>query len=182
MITKKGIAKLIRLHEKGWSMGCLAKHMKLTVKDARMILSYGIFIDDSHKKYLEYKAQKTKSDKELLKKLSRFYAMKRKAERPYYILETRLYMFVRKTKSPPISIEQVFKKFGMEPKCYLTGEPIDYKNAKTYHLEHKIPMYSGGLSTIDNLELAIPMANQMKSNLSMDEFIAMCKKIAKRFE
>ena len=63
------------------------------------------------------------------------------------------------------------------PHCYLTGRPIDLLKPKSYHCDHIIPVSKGGLASLDNLALACKDANIAKGNLSIDDFISLCKEI-----
>lgn len=76
-----------------------------------------------------------------------------------------------------ITLEDVLNKIGNEPKCYLTGLPIDLDSPKTYSLDHKIPISQGGDNSINNLELCSKQINQCKSNLTPEQFIEVCKKV-----
>lgn len=99
----------------------------------------------------------------------------------YDKLRYRLNGFKRKSiNTDNFTIDEFLAKFA-NPKCYLTGVAIDLYKSK-YHLEHIIPISSGGSSNLDNLELSIPIANIMKSNVPLDEFIATCKLIASNFQ
>ena len=49
------------------------------------------------------------------------------------------------------SIEELRKKLGDNPICYLTGEPIDLLERDEYTLDHIIPRAKGGKNTLDNL-------------------------------
>lgn len=82
----------------------------------------------------------------------------------------------------PFTPQEVIDKFGPNPTCYLTGAPIDYTKPETYQLDHIIPCYLNGSGNLDNLQLCAPMANNMKNQYLLDEFLDMCEKIAKRKE
>jgi 5-methylcytosine-specific restriction endonuclease McrA len=72
--------------------------------------------------------------------------------------------------------EDVVNKFGAETNCYLSGEPINlFEN--TYSLDHIIPSSKGGENTLENLGITHKTVNNMKTNLSVDEFLFWCKKI-----
>ncbi len=72
---------------------------------------------------------------------------------------------------------ELLEKIGSNPKCYLTGKPIDLDNPKTYHLDHIIPATKGGSNNIDNIGLLEPIVNKMKHDLMIDEFIDKCIQI-----
>ena len=62
-------------------------------------------------------------------------------------------------------------------KCYLSGRPFDLDDTGTYHFDHIIPQSENGSSGLENLGLCVPEANQAKSNLSVDEFLELCKDV-----
>lgn len=82
-------------------------------------------------------------------------------------------------KSMPLSftVEDVITKFGENPKCYLTGKPIDIYKPRTYHFDHIVPRSKGGENTLDNLQICTKQANQAKHDLSCKEFIELCKQV-----
>jgi 5-methylcytosine-specific restriction endonuclease McrA len=95
------------------------------------------------------------------------------------ILYFKLRTFNGKSYTNMITFEQALEKFGPNPKCYLTGTPIDLSKPSTYELDHIIPKSRGGDNSIDNLGLASKQANQAKGNMTNEEFIALCKQIVK---
>ena len=62
-------------------------------------------------------------------------------------------------------------------KCYLSGRDIDLDNASSFHFDHIVPKSKGGTHDLDNLGLCVPEANVAKGELSVDEFIALCKDV-----
>lgn len=78
---------------------------------------------------------------------------------------------------PLLNLDEVKKKLGDNPICYLTGEPIDLSDMKKYSLDHIVPISKGGKSTLDNLGLATKETNQAKSDLTKEEFLALCVKV-----
>jgi len=75
------------------------------------------------------------------------------------------------------TIKDVIDKIGKSPICYLTGDLIDIQKTNAYAFDHMIPRSKHGDSSIDNLGLCTKEANQAKSDLTPDEFIALCKKV-----
>jgi 5-methylcytosine-specific restriction endonuclease McrA len=75
------------------------------------------------------------------------------------------------------NVEDIIKKFGEKPKCYITGDDIDISRTGEYSFDHKIPSSRGGPSTLDNLGICTKEANQAKSNMTPDEFFTFCKRI-----
>lgn len=66
-------------------------------------------------------------------------------------------------------------------KCYLTGRPIDINDFNTYEFDHILPKNLGGDSSFENLGVARPEANRAKSDLTLDEFIGLCKDVLLNF-
>ena len=73
--------------------------------------------------------------------------------------------------------QDVIKKFGNNPVCYLTGQPIDLDKPETYNLDHIIPASRGGTNDLGNLGLCIKEANQAKGDLLVEELHDLCKQI-----
>ena len=65
-------------------------------------------------------------------------------------------------------------------KCYLTGRNIDLTK-DDYHLDHIIPISKGGSCTLDNLGFTCPEANWSKSNLTLEEYLSLCKEVLENF-
>jgi hypothetical protein len=65
-------------------------------------------------------------------------------------------------------------KIGNEPKCYLSGEPINLYETKSYSIDHITPASKGGENTIENAGLISFSINKMKSDISVEEFLEKC--------
>lgn len=76
------------------------------------------------------------------------------------------------------TLAQLKDKIGNKPTCYLTGEAIDLSKPDTYSLDHIVPVSKGGQSTLENCGLASMSVNYAKQNLSVEEFVALCKRVA----
>ena len=66
-------------------------------------------------------------------------------------------------------------------KCYLTGRPIDIEDFNSYEFDHIVPRKLGGASSFENLGIAKPEANRAKSDLTLEEFILLCKDVLVNF-
>lgn len=75
------------------------------------------------------------------------------------------------------SWRDVIKKYGWETTCYLTGRVLNLRQPRTYHFDHKVPYSKGGSSNIDNLGITCREANLAKSNLTIEEFLQICKEV-----
>lgn len=69
---------------------------------------------------------------------------------------------------------------GTNTKCYLTGTPINIETDK-YSLDHIVPVEKGGTNELDNLGITIPEANASKTNLTVEEYVNLCKKVLENF-
>lgn len=104
----------------------------------------------------------------------------------YRILYLKLKAFFRdrKTMIPdklPITIDQLINKIGPEPKCYLTGQLLDLNKAREFAFDHIIPVSRGGQNTLDNLGLCTKIANASKTDMTLDEYINLCKNVLENF-
>lgn len=71
----------------------------------------------------------------------------------------------------------VIAKFSWHTHCYLTGEPINLREPKSYEFDHKIPYSKGGSCEIDNLGIATKKSNQAKKDMTLEEFVELCKSV-----
>jgi len=71
----------------------------------------------------------------------------------------------------------VVEKFGKDTTCYLTGEPIDIQLTSEYHFDHIIPISKGGGNSLSNLGICTKDANQSKTDMTVDEYLDLCKKV-----
>lgn len=70
---------------------------------------------------------------------------------------------------------------GLQTKCYLTGRAINIENSEEYELDHIIPVSKGGSCELTNMGIACVAANQAKKDLSVEEFIQLCKEVCENF-
>ena len=75
------------------------------------------------------------------------------------------------------SYKDVVAKYGMNPKCYLTGEELNFLEPESYQLDHIIPVSKNGDNSLDNLGVVSPQANRVKSDLTVDELLDICRRI-----
>lgn len=71
----------------------------------------------------------------------------------------------------------VIEKFGWNTSCYLTGRPVDLRETRAYEFDHKVPISKGGSNEFDNLGIACREANRAKSDMSLSEFLTLCKEV-----
>jgi 5-methylcytosine-specific restriction endonuclease McrA len=79
------------------------------------------------------------------------------------------------TKQIKFNTEQLIKKIGNNPICYLTGQAIDLNKPETYSLDHIIPLAKGGSSTIENVGLTTKEANLAKHDKTPEDFLRLCR-------
>ncbi len=75
------------------------------------------------------------------------------------------------------TVEEFLEKVGDNPICALTGKPIDLMNSRSYQLDHIVPRSKGGSNSLDNCQLLSREANQAKHDLSLNEFIQLCRDV-----
>ena len=68
-------------------------------------------------------------------------------------------------------------KFGENPRCYLTGEPINLDAIETYEFDHIKPVAQGGNNSLENLGLCLRDINRAKQDKTPEEFIEICKRV-----
>lgn len=69
---------------------------------------------------------------------------------------------------------------GTKVNCYLTGTPIDLEK-DNYCFDHIVPVSKGGTNDLSNLGITIPIANYSKSDLTVEEYLELCKKVLEHY-
>lgn len=69
---------------------------------------------------------------------------------------------------------------GINTRCYLTGRAINIEK-DDFALDHKIPVSKEGTNELSNMGIAIPEANASKTNLTLEEYISLCKEVLENF-
>lgn len=82
---------------------------------------------------------------------------------------------IREDKS--FTFSEFLDVLNKNPYCYLTGRKLDINNLKSWHIDHIIPISKDGKTTLDNILPVCKEANQAKHNLSVADFINLCKDI-----
>lgn len=75
------------------------------------------------------------------------------------------------------SYKDVLDYYGEQTTCYLTGRTINLLEPRSYHFDHKVPASKGGDTSFNNLGIACKEANKAKDDLSIEEFIQLCKDV-----
>lgn len=77
--------------------------------------------------------------------------------------------------------KDVIKYFGgTTVNCALTGRKIDILK-DPYCIDHIIPVAKGGTNELENMAIVVPEANAAKSDLTNEEFVALCKEVCEHF-
>ena len=80
-----------------------------------------------------------------------------------------------KTGGDPYS--DYINKILKSPTCYLTGSLINLEDGSTYQLDHITPISKGGDCSCDNMGLTLRNANMSKFDMTLSEYISLCKKV-----
>ncbi len=83
------------------------------------------------------------------------------------------------TNDPDLTLDKLQIKIGDNPRCYLTGIPINLDNPNEYSLDHILPLSNGGKNTLDNCGLTSMVANQLKNDSTLPELYNICELILK---
>jgi 5-methylcytosine-specific restriction endonuclease McrA len=75
------------------------------------------------------------------------------------------------------TVQEFLNKVGDKPACSLTGRSIDLMKPRSYQLDHIVPRAKGGDNSLDNCQLTCKEANQAKHELTVDEFISLCREV-----
>lgn len=75
--------------------------------------------------------------------------------------------------------EDLINRFGMRPKCYLTGKELNFEDPDSYCLDHIVPVSRGGTNDLDNVGITSPLINMSKTSFTKDEFLDMCEEVLK---
>lgn len=181
--------KILELRSKGYSYGQIQK--ELGCSKATISFHCGENQKDKHsQRQLKFRKTNPISDK-----LSKFLTPRKKYKtilsKRYTniakILGKKIIQFhqTRKFKQERISftmsftVKELMSKIGDNPKCALTGKPIDLTKPRTYHLDHIIPASKGGKSTLDNCQILLKEVNEAKRDMLQEDFIQMCENVVK---
>lgn len=155
---------------------CVLYHLMIDIKQ---------MVQRQRRRFNTWQKKKSNRIASIIKKLKQADKKRTHAERrAEYVAKLKALPFStlkqRLIKWHGVSVDQVTAKFGLSPTCYLTGLPINYDDGSTYHLEHVEPRSKGGPSNLDNMRLAHPVANLIKGDKSLEEFIRICCLVADR--
>ncbi len=141
---------------------------------------------DGQKEKSNNRRRKNRKDQHpFVRKVESFSTVKTPTQRQpthgtYKLLSLKIETFSKMNKQytkPSFTVDQALEKFGDNPTCYLTGDPIDINKPRAYAFDHIIPRSRGGSNDIDNLGLTTKEANQAKADMTPDEFYNLCQKV-----
>jgi 5-methylcytosine-specific restriction endonuclease McrA len=180
MNTSKLSQSILELRNQGYSY----KKISDILKCSKSTISYHCGKDQKIRT-LQRNAQYRKNNV-ILKKIHRFYHPYFKKSVPKILntnISQKLSAKIRKFGDKPMfTVSQLLNKIGDSPVCYLTGEPIDLNDSKSYQLDHIIPKSRGGDNSLDNCQIALKKANMSKSDMTYDEYVSLCKKVISHHE
>lgn len=169
-------SKIIELRKNGYSYNKILKELNCS----KSTVSYYLGQNQKEKTSERSKKRTSNPDFTLRKKLYVFRYSNNVGKR----VLSKVRDFQRRDGSKFLSTQKIYfsfddfmSKIGNEPKCYLSGEPINLHKTESYSIDHIIPVSKGGENTIDNAGLILTSINKMKSDLSIEEFLKKCIKI-----
>ena len=180
--------KIINLRKQGLSYSAIAEQLNC----AKSTISY--HCNQSTKDKVNEKSERHKSEEpwkvKLISSLANFKGRKRGRGKIYQNkdwnkkLRTAVSKFKNRSKNMPkenYTYKDVIEYFGgTTVKCELTGRTIDLL-VDDYNIDHILPVSRGGSNELDNMAFTIPQANTAKSDLTNEEFVALCKEVCENF-
>lgn len=176
--------KIIKLRESGKSYGEIAKLLNCS----KGAVSYHCGIGQKEKTYNRNVLNKKKIVSKIRRKIQEF-SLKRKE----YIYPTSISKLSSKIRhkinefsmkkdrttysTPLFTADQLLEKIGDKPTCYLSGKIIDINDSRSWSIDHKIPRSRGGNNTLDNAGICDSKINISKTDMTIDEFLEMCKSV-----
>lgn len=180
--------KIINLRKQGLSYSAIAEQLNC----AKSTVSY--HCNQSTKDKVNKKTQRRKEEEpwkhRLIKSLADFKCRKKGTGKAPYCkdwnkkLRTAVSQFRKSLEIMPkenYTYKDVIEYFGgTTVKCELTGRTIDLL-VDNYNIDHILPVSRGGSNELDNMAFTIPQANTAKSDLTNEEFVALCKEVCENF-
>ena len=136
----------------------------LDLKSTQHYISQKIyrFVNRSKKDSKNYQNYKTKIHQRISNKISDFNRRTNK---------------MRKCDDQLFSLQDILDIYNKYPRCNLTGRTIELENTKSWELDHIIPISKGGSNELNNCQITCREANYAKGDLTMHEFISLCKDV-----
>ena len=122
------------------------------------------------------KRKKVKIDKYNLEKNDR-YVLSRKVDTYIGRVENNNIAYNKSYQKRDENHKNILNKLIENPVCYLTGRKIDLSNGSSYHIDHINPYTDSKDNSIDNAQLACRDANMSKSDMSLENYLKLCKEV-----
>lgn len=93
---------------------------------------------------------------------------------PYHKLDNKIRSFNSKginLYNIEYTIEDVIAKFGLHPKCYLSGIEFNLLEPDGFHLDHIFPKSMGGPNSLENMEVLSGVLNLFKGWFSISSIL-----------
>lgn len=161
--------EILRLRSLGMSYRDIQKELNCS----KSTIAY--YVNDQEKENVRKRQQRLRKENYLLRKTETFQAQKNGQQ-------NKAVHFHREGKKyTPINFNysDVVEYLDGRYVCYLTGDIIDLNDPKSYSFDHIIPVAKGGTNELHNLGLTTRDANMAKSDLTLEEFVDLCVKVAK---
>jgi len=165
--------KIVELKKEGYTYNKIMKELNCS----KSIISYYLGVNQKEKALKRNKKTSLKPEFVLQKKLYVFRYRDNLGKR----VLSKVRDFQRREGSKLFSTQEInfsfddfLLKIGEKPKCYLSGEPIDLYETKSYNIDHITPASKGGKNTIENAGLISSSINKMKSDITVEEFLEKC--------
>lgn len=156
---------ILKLREQGYSY----REIEKTLGCSKSTISF--HLGKGQKEKNNTRSKKCKDENPLIMKISNFKTRKRISDAKHDFKKRGV------DEDKPFTVDDVLKKIGENPRCYLSGRPIDLEDPTSYSFDHIISVYNGGSNSLDNLEICHPNVNVAKGYLHVHELIEMCKEI-----
>jgi len=88
---------------------------------------------------------------------------------------------LKSTHGKEFTLTSLVNKIGNNPKCYLTARIIDLSKPSTFSFDHILPAKIKIDNTLKNLGLSCKDANMAKSDMTLDNFVQLCKEVCENF-
>ena len=166
---------ILKLREEGKNY----KQIKLLLDCSLSTISY--YCSEGQKEKTYNRLIKRRSKSTLVRKLENFKNPPQKTKK----LNEKVRDFQRRQggllKNSPdfvsFTIQDVLKKIGENPVCYLSGEKLNLEDPKSFVFDHIVPSSREGDNTFENLGLTSWKVNRMKYDMTIPELLEKCVQI-----
>lgn len=180
--------KILELRIQGFSYDKISKELNCS----KSTISFHCSSESKEKTFIRQNKRRKRNP--LAKKIENFLSKKRMVKSDIVVrgcplerlkIKTWHFVKIKKTngyKKRMFNENDLLKKIGTNPKCYLTGRSIDLKESTSYALDHFVPRSKGGNNSLDNCEIACIEANQAKHKMSYEEFVELCRDVVNHYD